>query len=175
MSIWQNELTILLRNIIDDAVEPFNFNSSRLEQVLVSAAQLVLTEINFEKTYTINVDECEISPDPTQGDKDDGFINLVVLKAGCLVARSEFRTHSLKALSVKDGPTTVQFSDRARYFKDLYNDICEKYDTIKLNYQLGGGRVGHLISTPTTNENIGRTGSSHRQDRDGGLLDGHFS
>ena len=84
---WQGEMTTIVRQLIYD-VDPANYTYSdeRLETTILVSAQLVSTEVDFEETYRIDVEQCTLTPDPTDptqtaanADKDDGFINLVSL------------------------------------------------------------------------------------------------
>ena len=79
---WQNEMTLIVRHLINDLdSSDYTFVDSRLEEAVLVSAQLSLLEIDFEKTYTIDVDSVSLSPDPTNAsDKDDSFINIVCLR-----------------------------------------------------------------------------------------------
>ena len=70
---WQNEMSIIVRHLINDLdSSSYTFTDSRVEESILVAAQLVLIEIDFDKSYTIDVDASSISPDPTtSGDKDN--------------------------------------------------------------------------------------------------------
>ena len=74
---WQSEMTTIVRHLINDTdISDPTFTNSRLETSILVAAQLMNNEINFGKVYTIDVDGCSLSPDPTVETKDNAFINL---------------------------------------------------------------------------------------------------
>ena len=63
---WQNEMTLIVRHLIHDLDSSnYTFVDDRLEESILVSAQLVLHEIDFEKTYTVDVDSSTLSPDPT--------------------------------------------------------------------------------------------------------------
>ena len=153
---WQGEMTTIVRQLIYD-VDPDNYTYSaeRLETTLLVSAQLVSTEVDFEETYTIDVEQCTLTPDPTDpttsltsADKDNGFINLVSLKASCIIMGSELKTQALNAVRVSDGPSSIDMTAVANYIKYLYEYSCSKYDEYKFNYAAGNNAVGKAILSP---------------------------
>ena len=79
---WQNEMTLIVRHLVNDLdSSDYTFTDSRLEESILVSAQLSFLEVDFEQTYTIDVDSVTLSPDPTtSSDKDDSFINIVSLR-----------------------------------------------------------------------------------------------
>ena len=153
---WQGEMTTIVRQLIYD-VDPNNYTYSddRLETSILVAAQLVSTEVNFENTYVIDVEQCTLTPDPTDpttalatADKDDAFINIVSLKASCIILGSEMKTQSLNAVRVSDGPSSIDYTAVAGHIKYLYQYSCERYEEYKFNYLAGTNAVGKAILSP---------------------------
>ena len=147
---WQTEMVRILRHIINDLDSSnYSFSDTRLEETILVATQLILTEIDFDKTYTVDVDALALDPDPTtSSDKDDPFISLVSLKAACVILGSEVRTNSLNAVSVKDGASTIDMKGISAGLMSLYKDLCGKYDQAVLQYKAGNSVVGHAILSP---------------------------
>ena len=105
---WQNEMKVIVRHLVNDLdSSDYTFTDSRLEEAVLVSAQLASLEIDFDNTYAIDVDSVSLSPDPTSGNKDDSFINLVCLKTAQMLLGSELKTHSLNAISLKDGPSAL--------------------------------------------------------------------
>jgi|TARA_B100000676_G_C18073403_1_gene845955 hypothetical protein len=146
---WQNEMSIIVRHLINDLDSSnYTFTDSRIEESILVSAQLVLHEINFDKTYTIDVDGSSLSPDPTtSGSKDNSFINLVSLKSATVLLGSELKTHSLNAIALKDGPSSLDLRGIVSSLKILFDDINKKYDDAKLEYKMNG-IVGQAILGP---------------------------
>lgn len=148
--MWNTEISTIVRYLVNDTdTSSPSYPDERIEQTILVAAQLVSTEIDFEQVYTINVERCSISPDPTEpSSKDDGFINLISLKAACIIIGAEYKTHSLSAVRVSDGPSSIDMGGVATNFKSLYADMCERYEKTKLNFATTNNNVGEAILSP---------------------------
>ena len=122
---WQNEMTLIVRHLVNDLdSSSYIFTDSRLEEAVLVSAQLASLEIDFENTYTIDVDSVSLSPDPTDSsNKDDSFINLVSLKTSQMLLGSELKTHSLNAISLRDGPSALDLRGIVAGLKILFDDI----------------------------------------------------
>jgi hypothetical protein len=146
---WKSEMTQILRNLImDNNPENETYADDRLYQAILTAAQLVQTEVSFPNDYTINVSCVSLTPDPTSGTRDDGFINLVSLKAACIIATGEYKVSARMALSVKDGPSVADGRDVAKAKQELSKNYCEAYQNAKLEYQAGYRSAGEAIVGP---------------------------
>ena len=147
---WQNEMVRMLRHIVNDLdSSSYSFTDDRLEESVLVSAQLVSTEIDFENTYTIDVDGLILTPDPTTlADKDDAFINLVVLKSACIIVGSEVRSNALNAIALKDGPSSIDLRGIATGLTKLYEHLCEKYEASVMQYKAGSSIAGQAILSP---------------------------
>lgn len=147
---WQGQLSVMVRHIIGD-VDPMNYKYSqkRLETSILVSAQLVTFDVDLRNSYTINVEQCHLSPDPTDDEtKDNAFINLTVLKTGCIIIGSEIKTESGNAIAIKDGPSSIDLRGVSSTLQVLYKDICAKYDKLLLDYKAGGTLAGQAILGP---------------------------
>lgn len=153
---WQGEIGTIVRHLIND-VDPTNYTYSdeRIETTILVACQLVSQEVKFENTYLVDVEQCRLTPDPTDPTtspslqaKDDGFINISALKASCIILGSELKTQGLNSVKVTDGPSSVDYTSVAKNLQFLYEFSCNKYDEYKLNYQMGNSNVGQAILSP---------------------------
>ncbi len=146
---WQNELVRMLRYLIDD-VTCITYKDDRLEETVIVAAQFVNLEIDFDKTYTIDIDALILTPDPTATVRDNAFINLVVLKAACIVLAGEAKANALQAIKIKDGPTEIDTGQRHKALEVRVTQVCSDYTQTKLQYVTGDGRTGQAVLTPFT-------------------------
>ena len=145
---WQNEMKVIVRHLVNDLdSSSYTFTDSRLEEAVLVSAQLASLEIDFDNTYAIDVDSVSLSPDPTSGNKDDSFINLVCLKTAQMLLGSELKTHSLNAISLKDGPSALDLRGIVSGLKILFDDINKKYEEATTQYKLNGV-VGQAILGP---------------------------
>ena len=153
---WQGEITTVVRTLISDVDSTnYTYSNARLETSALVAAQIVLTEVDFENTYTVDVEQCYLSPDPTDpttglatANKDDAFINLVSLKTACLIMGSEMKTQALNAVRVSDGPSSIDYTAVAANIKYLYEYACKTYEEYKFNYAAGNNAVGKAVLSP---------------------------
>ena len=145
---WQNEMKVIVRHLVNDLdSSDYTFTDSRLEEAVLVSAQLASLEIDFDNTYAIDVDSVSLSPDPTSGNKDDSFINLVCLKTAQMLLGSVLKTHSLNAISLKDGPSALDLRGIVSGLKILFDDINKKYEEATTQYKLNGV-VGQAILGP---------------------------
>jgi hypothetical protein len=153
---WRGEMVTIVRHLINDVDSSnYTYSDSRLETTILVSAQIVLTEVDFENQYVVNVDRCHLNPDPTDpttglatANKDDGFINLVSLKTACLILGSEMKTQALNAVRVSDGPSSIDYTAVAGNIKFLYEHACKAYQEYKFNYAAGNNAVGKAIISP---------------------------
>ena len=147
---WQNEMTLIVRHLINDLDSSnYTFIDDRVEESILVSAQLVLHQIDFEKTYTVDVDSSTLSPDPTiASDKDDPFITLVSLKTANLLIGSELKTNSLNAISLRDGASAIDLRGIVQGLKLLFEDTYKKYEDAKMQYKAGGNVIGQAILSP---------------------------
>lgn len=147
--MWKTEMVTILRYLIDDAdFSNPTYPDERLEQMLLVAGQLVSTEVNFPNVYSINVERCTISPDPTNDPKDNGFINLCCLKAAVIIIQNEYKTKSNGAVRVIDGPSSIDLTAVAQNLKGLFEKLTEDYETYKTNFATSNSEVGQVVLSP---------------------------
>lgn len=146
---WANEIVVILRHLIDDT-DCTLYTNDRLEETILVSAQFVNLEIDFDKTYTIDIDALTLTPSPTDSVRDDAFINLVSLKAACIILRGEAKANALQAIKLKDGPTEIDTGQRHKAVEVQATQMCEAYQRSKLQYVTGTGRTGQAVMTPFT-------------------------
>lgn len=147
---WQGQISTMVRHLISDVDSTnYKYSTSRLETSILVAAQLLTTETDLSQTYTINVESCSLSPDPTDADtKDDDFIALVSLKCACIILGGEVRAESGNAISIKDGPSAIDLRGVSSTLTNLYKDLCQKYEQMLIDYRAGSSLAGHAILGP---------------------------
>jgi hypothetical protein len=147
---WQSELTTIVRHLIDDTdISNPTYTDCRLETAILVSARLLLLEADFEQTYTVNVDQCLLSPDPTtSGAEDEGFINLLCLKTACIILGNEAKAKSRQAVKITDGPSSVDSTKVAENLLKMHEKMCEAYEDYKFNFTAVNNNVGKAILTP---------------------------
>lgn len=157
---WENQMIEMVRVLIDD-LDAARYSDSKIERVLMVAAYNILQETRFETTYTVNIVAQSVSPDPVDN-SDINFVNLWVLKACCIILGGEYKAQSLNAISVTNGPSSINMSGTANSTKFLYEKACEDYENYKMNYI--AGTAGKAVLTPYSlgSDYAGNSLSTHR-------------
>ena len=151
---WNNEMVIIVRHIIGDLdTDNYSFSDSRIEESILVAAQLIHNEMEFTINYDIEVDNGLLTPDPTTtavspSNKDDDFIALCCLRSGLLLTNSLLRTYSLKAISIRDGSSSLDMRGVVAGLKLVNDDLTKKYEAVKMSYETGKLGLGEVILSP---------------------------
>jgi len=147
---WQGQMSTMIRHIIGDVDHTnYKYSPSRIETAILVSAQLVTFDVDLPNAYTINVEQCRLTPDPTIPETlDKAFINLTVLKASCIILGSEIKTEAGNAIAIKDGPSSIDLRGVSATLSTLYKDICSKYDKLLLDYKAGGTLAGQAVLGP---------------------------
>jgi hypothetical protein len=133
---WQNEMTIMVRTLINDAIEPYQFSDERIQQTILVAGKYVQFDVVLDHPYFIDVVNSTISPDPTI-DNDEIFIILTCLKSACLVDQGTLRTKAaMEGVRAALGPASLSVAGAASGWEmilkhgpcKLYDDLVEHWD-----------------------------------------------
>jgi hypothetical protein len=143
-------MSTIVRHLIDDLdAAKYKYSPTRVETAILVSAQLTTMNVDFNNSYTINVESCSLSPDPTDTDtKDNPFINLVSLRTACIILGGEIRSESGNAISIKDGPSAIDLRGVSQVLATLYKDLSDRYDHTLLEYRAGNSIAGHAILGP---------------------------
>lgn len=147
---WQGQMSTIVRHLIDDLdATKYRYSHSRVETAILVSAQLTVMNVDFANSYTINVESCALSPDPTDADtKDNPFVSLISLRAACIILGGEIRSESGNAISIKDGPSAIDLRGVSQILTALYKDLSDRYDHSLLEYRAGNSIAGHAILGP---------------------------
>jgi|TARA_R110001583_G_scaffold162445_2_gene314674 hypothetical protein len=143
---WKIDLVLMLRSLIGD-LDNAKFTDERLKQILVFGAYNVVNDADFSTTYTVDVASVSISPDPISGDDTD-FTTLTVYKSACILLGSEVKTEASNAISIKDGPSSIDLRGVTQNLNLMYQDFCSKYDDMLKTYQYNNTLVGQAVLGP---------------------------
>ena len=149
---WSTITLQIVRTLIND-LDSTNYTNQRLAGIVTVAAQLVYNTMDFDYSYDIDVVNSTITPDPTDY-KDEIFVNLVCIKAACIILGSESKTLAAQSFRVTDGPSSIDVSSAYKATKDLYDDLCGKYEKMVMDYRAGNSRAGEAILTPYTQDGL---------------------
>jgi hypothetical protein len=150
---WNDVMVTMLRMMIDDVDSTaYKYDDERLEKQLLLSAQLIQTgELEFTVAYTINIPSITLSPDPVT-ENDNAFINLVTLKAACLLDMAEARIAAEQGIDISDVGSRIALSGRATnklaLLKAGSGGFCDAYKQAKKEFVLGSMSPGMAIVSP---------------------------
>lgn len=150
---WQTEITPMVRYIIGDISTTPTYTDAKIQNAVLISAQLMTKEIDFGKTYVVDVGNSGLTPDPTDATRDDAFISLVSLKTAWLIANSELRTYALTGMKVTDGPSTIDTTSMATQMKNVAASASKAYNDAARQYTLGNAIGAKIVTGPYTTNN----------------------
>lgn len=152
--MWQTEMTEMLYIMTGD-FERETYSEENLVRLLVVSAQMVATELAFTQDYASDIEALDITPDPCDrdaGTRDDSFINLVCIKAACIINRGDAFKAAGVAMKVRDiGGVSIDNVDKfkAKFALLEKGGWCAVYESEKFDYQMGNVTVaGIAILSP---------------------------
>jgi len=153
---YLNDIITMVRSVIYDITEPYTYSDTNLQTLVITTARLLIFELDFDTDYTIDISGQTISPDPSE---DYDFISLLVLKMSCLIAGAESKVYGLGAISVKDGPSSIDTSGSVKTAHDRMVFLCNKYEQTKMQYMSGKGAGKAIIGSIVENRLYGNIGN----------------
>ena len=146
--VWQTEMVRIVRHLIND-IAATTYADDRLEETVLVSAQLILNYVEFDNTFTVDVDSLSLSPDPTAlTTKDNAFINIVCIKAACVILSSELRTHGLNSVSISDGPSRIDMTGVVKNLQIIQQDMCQRSEHAIMQHKAGNSVAGQAILGP---------------------------
>lgn len=146
----------ILRHLIDDIERPPNrqFSNGRINTIIAVAAQLTLSDIKFKQRYLVDVNDKNITPDPTlTATRDNAFINIVVLKAACLLQTSFLRDAASNSIRIADGGSSISLSGRFEATEKASRNYCDMYEKAKWEFEAAGAQIpGKAILGPLSSD-----------------------
>jgi hypothetical protein len=153
---WQLEIPIIVRSLINDLSDTPIYSDERIQQLIVVAAQYVSREINLLNTYTINIVNPDITPDPTLlENKDLDFISFIALKSACILDQSSLRTKAAtEGIKASLGPASITVGSNGSYQFLLLNGPCKTYEDFRMDYELGNTSLLRGVLSPFVGNNF---------------------
>ncbi len=139
--------------MINDTATPYKYDDDRLQELILVSAQLMSNMLVFNNTYTIDVSQALLSPDPTDRDantREDSFINLTCLKAACIIDNGEARAAAGSALTIRDSRRLIATEGTAKAkLEILKNGWCAAFEEAQFDFRAGNtGSAGQIILSP---------------------------
>lgn len=135
--MWQDEMTTMLRYLIND-VGSESYTDTRLQKSILVGAKYVNNDL-FNNQYSISLaGSGTITPDPSVNN-DISFVNLSVLKAACLISTGEAKLAAGQGIAIKDGSSSLDLKGVASSKKVIMDSYCKAYEDAKFEYETGVG------------------------------------
>lgn len=146
---WNNELPIIVRTLINDLSDTPTYSDERLLQTLVVAAKYVQFDVVLDYSYTLDIINPNITPDPTLND-DSIFISLTCLKAACLIDQSALRTKAaLEGIRAALGPAQLSVGGSLAGLKMIIEEgPCAAYDELTSHWDVKEATAIRAILSP---------------------------
>jgi hypothetical protein len=153
---WNQEMLIILRHMISDLATPPTYSDSRLIQLLAVAAQFVQEEVGqFQQSYSIDVVNSTITPDPTLTQdgvsvRDDSFMNLTMIKAACIIDGAAARLAAQRSVIMRDADKQIDLHFVSPAVLQVWQKgWCKNYEDTRFEYVAGNsGAAGTAIIGP---------------------------
>jgi len=159
MSYWQVEIPIIVRTLINDLSGTPTYSDSRITQLAVVSAQYVLNDVNLSTSYSVDIVQETISPDPSApGSRDTDFIGFIALKSACLLDQSTFRTKAaLEGIRTALGSANLSISGNLAGYKmilDQEQGPCKLYEQLTLDHNIGNATAVSAVLSPFVGNNF---------------------
>lgn len=153
---WQTTSIPIIRSLIGDLdSSAYTYTDTRLTQIALSSAHLLLNEVSFDTTYAVDVVASSITPDPTSlSPVDSTFVNLLALRSSVLILGSEARTKAISSIAFKDGPSSIETGGAAKATMELANMVRGQYEKAKLDYIAGNSVGAQAVTSPILYQSI---------------------
>lgn len=146
---WEAELTTMVRTLINDSIEPYQFSDDRIIQTILIASKYVQFDVVLDHSYSVDVVNKTISPDPTDDD-DEIFIVLASLKAACLVDQGTLRTKAaMEGVRAALGPASLSVGGAAAgWAMILEHGPCKLYDDLVKHWDVANASAIAAVLGP---------------------------
>jgi len=149
---WSTDLVLMVRVLVSDIDTPQTYTDAYIQRVLITAGIMVDAEVAFDYTYTYDIEDLTISPDPVTSE-DQVFMAMIPLKAACILNQGEFKKALGQGIKVRDGDSMIDTSVSFRGYRDILElGPCAAYEKLKWSLEaagvLSGGGVGKAVFGP---------------------------
>lgn len=160
---WDTEIVTMVRYLINDyGTTPKYSDDNIINQILISAI-FVQQENSFTASYTVNLDNQTIRPDPTSSaSRDESFLWLVTLKTCCAIAQSELKLAAGQAIAIKDEQSSIDLRGTLDGKKIVSGNFCADYTNASWKYSLDNRPRGAGIFGPFSLSEAGFHTMFHR-------------
>ena len=143
---WTTDLVLFVRTLIGD-LDSSKYADARLQHIIAVAAYKVNDQADFSYTYTVDIGDSSISPDPVTN-TDTDFTVLTAYQAACIIVGSEVKTEAANSLMLKDGPSAIDLRGVTGSLNIMYKDLCSKFEDLMNTYKATNSLHGQAVLGP---------------------------
>lgn len=144
---WDSDALDILRVLLYDLDEANQrFTDDYLLSAAITAARQVISEVDFDTTYTVSISAQSIIPDPAA---DESFMNLLTLKVACIAERGLAAVAANQAIAIKDDKSAVDLRGIAQARLEILKNggWCAAYAEAKKEHLLAQAGVSRTGAT----------------------------
>jgi hypothetical protein len=142
---WTDDLVVMLRVLINDLGEPQKYVDAYLQRVIVCAGVLVRKDIELPYSYSFNVGNVTISPDPVLVG-DETTQALLPLKAAGLINEGNYMTAVGQGIRVRDGDSAIDTSVGFAGYRDIIRlGPSAAYERLRWQLQASSASAGGAV------------------------------
>lgn len=148
---WSEEIVTLIRTLIFDLDSTsYRYTDSRLRQVAIVAAHMLISDVSFSVNYSVNIANQSITPDPAaEATRNDNFINLTAIKAACIIAMGEARDAVSNGVTIQDSINKFSSTDKIKGMLELAKSgYCSQYENSKYDFSVAQTAIGVAVMSP---------------------------
>lgn len=128
--VSMDTMVLMLRAIIGDLDEPYQYTDTKLKILIGVSAKAVLAELYLSSSYTVTIDgtNVDITPELT-----DALCSLILLKAACMLIQADMRAAAgFEGLKAVCGPVSISHGAGNGSWLVLINKgPCASYTELK--------------------------------------------
>jgi len=146
---WDTMMPLLLRNVVGDTGTTPKYTDDALNALILTAAQFLTFRLDLSQSYTIDIENTALRPDPTAtATRDDAFINLITLKAACMLLTAEVRKAGQQAISIRDGTSAIDLRKNLKDLQSLAQTYCKELESAIYEYSSSKVIPGQAVLNP---------------------------
>lgn len=151
---WQDVSEQQLRFSINDFTYPYRYDTATLNTGWLIGATYVTAELNLANTYTIDLLQQIITPDPSiQGSEptsvvDQWMMNLTTMRTSIMILTNDLKLAAKNAYLIRDVHTTADLREMYKANKMILDEMNTLYENAKMQYQCGVNPQLAAVLTP---------------------------
>lgn len=148
-----------LRYYIGDVSSPNTYTDAVLTDFILIGAQQTIAELTvLPSSFTIDMTNSTIDPNPASDSANQGLSNLFILRAAAVISVSEARKDVAKyGIRIKDDLTSYDGTAALKGKQDAVKMFMENYEKSKWDWERGNKYAGRAILGPYESADLGYT------------------